>query len=217
MTLCPETMIALLDIHSHRTAPYPQGIISVEPAQFSPVEGQLWSVGLHPWNLPDDPAAAVKSMNAIVTRPDVVAIGETGLDSLRGAPMWLQILSLQAHIRLSEEIGKPLVLHCVRAHDSLLAIRREMRPAQPWIIHGFRGKPTVARILLDAGCHISLGERFNPAAAAIIPSDRLLAETDESPLPIARIIAAISEARGADALPAIQANLSRLTGIFLSV
>ena len=57
----------------------------------------------------------------------------------------------------------------------------------PWIVHGFRGNARVASQLLDAGFYLSYGERFNPEALAVTPADRLLAETDESLLPIDEI------------------------------
>jgi TatD DNase family protein len=75
----------------------------------------------------------------------------------------------------------------VKAYSEIMALKRELRPMQPWIIHGFRGKPELARQLLCADFYISLGERFNPAAAAVIPADRLLVETDDSTMPIAEI------------------------------
>jgi TatD DNase family protein len=58
----------------------------------------------------------------------------------------------------------------------------------PWIIHGFRGKPQLARQLINQGFYISLGELFNPQTATIIPTNRLLFETDESTLDIDTII-----------------------------
>ena len=57
----------------------------------------------------------------------------------------------------------------------------------PWVVHGFRGNARVAGQLLDAGFYLSYGERFNPEALAITPADSLLAETDESLLPIDEI------------------------------
>lgn len=199
-------MTQILDIHTHLAAPRPQAVISCSPDAFDPAPDQLYSIGLHPWHLPADPVAATKLMRPLAELPCVAAIGETGLDALRGGAMYMQLLSLRAHINLSENIGKPLVIHCVRTHDMIAQLRDEMRPSQPWIVHGFRGKPAVARILLDAGCYLSLGTQFNTETARIIPADRLLAETDESPLTIEQIIEKISEAREDDALPIIAAN-----------
>ena len=99
---------------------------------------------------------------------------------------------------LAEEVQKPLILHCVKAYDRLIALRKEMKPQQAWILHGFRGKPQQAEQLIKAGFHISLGEKFNPDSARIIPADRLFIESDESSAAIAYIYAAAACAKGAD-------------------
>ncbi len=119
---------------------------------------------------------------AVSTR--ITAIGECGLDRLRGADIKRQEQLFARHILLSEQLRKPMIIHCVRAFDRLLHMHREYRPRQLWIVHGFRGKPQLASQLIDNGIAISLGERFNPQTANIIPEDHLFFETDESLLPI---------------------------------
>ena len=42
-------MERILDIHTHRPAPQPEALVCVSPADFNPVEGQFYSVGIHPW------------------------------------------------------------------------------------------------------------------------------------------------------------------------
>lgn len=136
----------------------------------------LYSVGWHPWwPLPAD-MAWVESTAA---DPRVVIIGECGIDRRRGVGTVDEQTALtRRHAELAERLAKPLLLHVVGAWSEIIALRRAMRPAQPWIIHGFRGKPELARQLLDAGFHISLGERYNPATLAVIPPDRLFRESD---------------------------------------
>ncbi|MBD5214664.1 MAG: hydrolase TatD [Bacteroidales bacterium] len=158
-------MTSPVDIHTHR----------------SPRPGDLFSAGLHPWDSADVNPAELSDIDRSLRRSDVIAIGEVGLDALRGAPLEQQEQLLEHFIDLSEELRKPLIIHCVRAWDRLLRIYRRRRPTQPWAIHGFRGRPELARQLLDAGMYLSLGRRYNPATAAIIPSDRLLIETDGDP------------------------------------
>lgn len=125
----------------------------------------------------------------------IVAIGECGIDLLRGADIKLQQELFMRHASLAERVGKPLIIHCVRAWGELLGAYRCIKPSQPWIVHGFRGGPALARQLLDAGMHISLGEHFNKATAAIIPDDRLHIETDCSTLPIGYIAEAVYQTR----------------------
>lgn len=128
-------------------------------------------------------------------QPGVAAIGETGLDKLQGADIDTQIKVLTKHVELSEELRLPLILHVVKAYNDIITLRGLVKPSQRWIVHGFRGKPELARQLLDHGFDLSLGEHFNPATAAIIPDSRLHFETDESTLPISTIAARINAAR----------------------
>ena len=110
--------------------------------------------------------------------PRVDAIGEAGLDALRGGDILYQEETFKKQVEISEQLGKPMIIHCVRAFDRLLRLRKELRPSQLWIVHGFRGKPELARQLVDAGCAISLGKKFNPDVRAIVPPQLLFRESD---------------------------------------
>lgn len=55
------------------------------------------------------------------------------------------------------EAGKPLVIHLVKAVDELLKVKRDLRPSNPWIIHGFRGKAALAEEYLKHGFYLSFG------------------------------------------------------------
>lgn len=118
-----------------------------------------------------------------------MAIGESGLDRLRGASLDRQEAIFRRQVAISESVGKPMILHVVKAFPEIMRLRRELSPAQPWVIHGFRGKPQLAAELLREGFYISLGERFNRETAEIIPADRLFVETDESRLSVEEIAA----------------------------
>ena len=54
------------------------------------------------------------------------------------------------HVKLSEMLRKPLIVHCVKAVDELLAIRKEMGVTHPWVLHGYRGGPEQAEQLRRA-------------------------------------------------------------------
>ncbi len=117
-------------------------------------------------------------LDNIATRNDVAAIGETGIDRLRGASEEIQTHIFIHHIKLAEHTGKPLIIHCVKALDIILRLHKEHRPSSPWIIHGFRGNAETARQITSRGIYLSLGEKFNPDAILNIPPHLLLAETD---------------------------------------
>ena len=132
-------------------------------------EGVGLSVGLHPWKVDEDWQEAFALIREVAIRPDVWAIGECGLDKARGEALTLQIEAFRAHIALSEELQKPLLVHCVRAFDELLLLRRELEAAgkkegrepQSWVIHGFRGKPQQAKQLMTKGMLLSFGHQYN--------------------------------------------------------
>lgn len=202
--------LTLVDAHTHH-APQPAGsaIENVSPAAWNPRAGALYSVGIHPWEAQENINLA--PLIAIASHPQVAAIGETGLDKLRGA--WGQLPLFREQILLSEQVEKPLIIHCVKMSDLLLEVRREMKPRQPWILHGFRGKPQEACQWLAHGLYLSIGEHFNEAALGEIPLNHLLVESDESELPISQIYDRIAHVLGlsAQALTGeVTANLERL-------
>lgn len=201
----------ILDIHSHRNPPYPEGVISCTLDAFNPIPGQLYSVGVHPWqtNLPDVDVW-LERLSQTVTLPEVVAVGEAGIDPGKGAPLFRQLQVFKSQVDISESAGKPLVIHSVKAADIILGLKRDLRPTQPWIIHGFRGKAPTALQFTRAGIYLSFGEKFNPESPKAIPEHMILAETDESDLDIHEIISLISSACEKDITDIIAGNASRI-------
>ena len=182
----------ILDAHTHNLTAT-NAIISVEPGDFKPVGGLLYSVGLHPWSARRD-AHHEALLRSAAVHPQVVAIGECGIDLVRSTLDEAgQIELTLLHARLAEELHKPLVLHCVRSFNIIARLLKEFSPTQPWIIHGFRGNATVARQLLRfKQVWLSFGERFNADALAATPQNRRLAETDCSSRPIEEIAALVN-------------------------
>ena len=202
----------ILDVHCHTVDNVkPHSIINADLHSFNPQNGQYYSIGLHPWDI--NHCDINEAMNAVArysSLPPVVAIGETGIDLLKGGALHQQIDIFMQHVNISEESGKPLIIHCVKAHDIISEIRKRISPKMNWIIHGFRNKPSIAKILLDAGCYISYGERFNPESLLITPDDRILAETDTSDCKISQIIDNLSAVKGQHILKTITQNTDLL-------
>lgn len=186
--------MTFLDIHTHNNA---AGNTIFSSGTLYLAERRI-SVGIHPWYINADWKNDLAAIAGFANESNVAAIGECGIDTLKSpAPVELQEDIFKAHIMLAEEVQKPLIIHCVKAYDRLIALRKVMKPQQAWILHGFRGKPQQAEQLIKAGLHISLGEKFNPDSARIIPADRLFIESDESSAAIADIYAAVACAKGA--------------------
>ncbi|MDE7377094.1 MAG: TatD family hydrolase, partial [Muribaculaceae bacterium] len=135
------------DVHTHRLDAGLDAIINLplDSIDSIPADGRSYSVGVHPW----DAEAQVdwERLRQAASLPQVVAIGECGLDALRGPALDVQEPVFVRQARLAEELGKPLIVHCVRAYGRLMELRRALSPSQPWLVHGFRGKPELARQL----------------------------------------------------------------------
>lgn len=125
--------------------------------------------------------------------PAVVALGEAGLDKQIDTPIALQVALFTEQVKLSETFGKPLIIHCVKAWEELLAVKKETNPQMPWVIHGFRGNATLAEQLIRKGFRLSFGAKFNPEALRIAWPDYLFAETDEATTSIEEVYASIAQ------------------------
>ena len=183
-----------IDFHTHHV-PVEQNVVAV-------VDGRdTW--GIHPWSL--SPFPSPKGKGGLKPFPlgegkgeasRFLAIGECGLDALRGPSMDIQERVFLQQVALSEEVRKPLVIHCVKALDRLLQLRREQKPTMPWMFHGFRGKPQQLRSLLDVGFYVSFSFGYNEESLCLCPLERMMLETDDRVAPIAEIYYNVAIKRG---------------------
>lgn len=181
-----------IDVHTHNRVYGPDIMVNLPLGEPAPKAGWV-SRGIHPWDtvFPDE---RIEELFAILEQEAgeraTAAIGEAGLDGLRGAELDKQEKIFFRQALLAEKVSKPLIIHCVKAFDRIMHLKKELRPKQIWLIHGFRGKPALARQLLDAGFHLSFGEKRNEASldlALAQYSSQTHFETDESQLPIREI------------------------------
>lgn len=191
-----------LNVHTHQPTTDPQvlSIVSIlvqatgEGNQIAP----YYSFGIHPCRIEADGEAQWTALLQRVEQPSCVAIGEAGLDRLATCSMGRQIGLFERQAHLAEELGKPLIIHCVRAWEELIACRKAIRPKQPWLIHGFRGKAPLANQLLRQGFYLSFGYYFQPEAARAAWPERLFLETDEAAVSIQAVYARVAEALAID-------------------
>ena len=156
--------------------------------------GVYFSAGIHPWHIAStDPTSLTSQLSRIAESPQLLAIGECGLDKLTDPPIDIQITIFKQQIEIAENSKKPMIIHCVKAFNELIKLRKETAARQEWIIHGFRGKPQLATELIQHGFRISIGHKFNPETARIIPLHRLFLETDDSNIDIETVYRQIAE------------------------
>lgn len=151
------------------------------------VPGVYAAVGIHPNDATGWSPAAMEELARLAADDTVVAIGESGLDYYReGSPVLLQAESFRAHIRLAQSLGKALIVHDREAHaDTLDILKVEGTGESPIILHCFSADEQVLARCISAGYFISFAGpvTFKNAGetrrlAALVPTVRLLAETD---------------------------------------
>ncbi len=184
------------DIHTH-VASQADSLLSIPVSEVEPwlarqakvAEGIVpyFSLQLHPWHLTgrSDITAFEAMAIQLASHPAFVAVGECGLDSLCGVELSLQHEAFLAALRIAKQLQKPVIIHCVRLWQEMIAdVHKVFTPQEcikmPVVIHGFRKGPQLARQLLDAGFSISLGTRYNEEVKSMIPPDRLYFETDQT-------------------------------------
>lgn len=158
-----------------------------------------YSIGIHPWDaLHSNSRAQCSMFKRLFRESQVLAIGEAGLDKLSEIPIEIQTMQFLMQANYSEVAAKPMIIHCVKAMDELLVLKKQLSPKQPWIWHGFRGKPEQARQLLDQGFYLSFGEKYNEETMVMMPADRLFLETDDSKVDIEDLLRKAAEMRGVE-------------------
>ena len=187
-----------IDIHVHGGLPA-SGIFILESLMAHEgklpvdVSGIAYTYGIHPWFLNEENhKQLINSVENTVIQPEIIAIGEAGFDRLRGPSPELQRTAFEEQIIISEKISKPIVIHCVRAWDELLAVYKKIKPKMPWLIHGFRGNVELASQLLTKGFYLSFWFDFilRPESKELLkqlPADRIFLETDGADVDIKSI------------------------------
>jgi len=179
--------IRYIDFHTHNSGGAGDTVSVVNlmagdevPADFP--ANTLFSAGIHPWQLTDDNLSELQTeLLLTVAHPHVVMIGEAGFDRLKGAGRETQEKAFMFQASLAAEMGRPIVIHCVKGWEDLLHAHRELSPSRPWIIHGFRGRGNLAASLSATGFWFSLGRKgLKPEVLRAVSHERILLETDDS-------------------------------------
>lgn len=201
----------------------------VEPAQWpsakavaAHTEGFYFAAGLHPWWV-----SAYIDKTGDVAKHELVrairetagdslckAVGECGLDALRDTPMNLQQEVFEWHVQAACETEKPLIVHCVKAHNPVIRLLKKYQPKQGGVIHAFSGSVEIAHTYMDLGFCLGVGgmityERAQKTRRTLqeVPLDFLVLETDAPSMPLC---GRQGERNNPDLLPLIGQQLAEL-------
>jgi TatD DNase family protein len=183
------------------------------------------TAGVHPHHAGDYGAETDALLRNLAREPEVVAVGETGLDYFRDlSPRPAQRAAFEKQLAIAVELGMPLFLHQRDAHDDFLAMLRSARGSVPAaVVHCFTDDRRALFDYLDLDCHIGItgwicDERRGTHLRELvrsIPANRLMLETDapyllprdirpppsdrrNEPMYLAHICQAVARERGED-------------------
>jgi TatD DNase family protein len=180
------------DVHTHFLTGNPYAILNANSSINS-----FHSRGIHPWfvnkNIP------LEKLEFDLQHPKCIALGEIGLDKICSVDFKLQRKLFIQQIELSEKYNLPVIIHCVRASNELVEIKKEIKPTQLWIWHGFN-KASILNQTLENEIIPSFGEvvlhnESLQKELVNLESSQFLLETDTSILSIETIYKTVAEVR----------------------
>jgi TatD DNase family protein len=182
-----------INIHTHQF--HNQGIEIINKEDNSLVEG-YFSYGIHAWNSEKWNKLMSQFLEEINSNT-CIAIGEIGLDKLKGPSIQEQIKVFKAQISISEHIHLPVIIHCVKAWNELKQLKQELKPQQPWIYHGIE-KASIIDDVLQSGMFVSFGKGLVQnvklqEALKKVPLKQLFLETDTADCSILMIYEFVSK------------------------
>ncbi|TFV95976.1 Mg-dependent DNase [Algoriphagus kandeliae] len=183
------------DFHTHDLSS--TGIWNL-PSDETPNSVGYFSAGLHPWFLEENWKEQLQKVKTLSKQDNCLAIGECGFDRLRGPSISIQQAAFEAQAETAEELDIPIILHCVKAHDLVLAYLKNHKNPPSIIWHGWNLKPHLASQLLEFPVYFSFGKALLNANSnasnwlKACPSDRIFFETDDASLGIDSIYEAAS-------------------------
>lgn len=165
------------------------------------------SFGLHPWDCGNRGQGWLLSLERMLQDHPNAAVGEIGIDrwmldraapddarlaGLRRAPLVEQQEVMAAQIELAVKLGRAASIHCLDAHATLLEqLRNTHLPDRGFLLHAYSGPAELVEAFAELGAYFSFNGAFvDPrkkrarAAFRLVPSDRLLVETDAPAMPL---------------------------------
>lgn len=199
------------------------------------------TAGVHPHHAVELDSTQLQAFQELARRPEVVAIGECGLDYFRNfSPHEAQLRAFEQQLTLAAQVQKPVFLHQRDAHEDFVKIMRKHRAQLTGgVAHCFTAGLDEARAYLELDLYIGItgwicDERRGHHLREVVrhvPTDRLLIETDapyllprdlhpkpqsrrNEPRYLPHVLAAIAAARGESAAALAEITTSNALRLF---
>ena len=161
----------MFNLHTHTKNP--NAIINIDDfSTFKAERNDYYSLGNHPWQ---EALSITTIEKAIRQHSNIIAIGECGLDKHKSYDTFeVQIDIFKQQVALSEKLKLPIILHLVKSYTEILQLKKELKPKQPWVIHGFN-KYKHAVQLIESGFYLSFG-------ASLLTNTKLQSAFTQTPI-----------------------------------
>lgn len=190
-----------IDIHTHNSQKA-ENILSVKNCLPKDIINNhtYFSIGIHPWFLNSNTCdAEILQIAQKISNPNCIALGECGLDLSIKVEFLLQKKMFIKQILLAENNNKPIIIHCVKAHQELLDIVKTQNISVPILFHGFSKNSHIHNLLMKfPNIYFSYGQsminsKTTQGNIAATPLDKLFIETDDASIDIKLLYAKTAE------------------------
>ena len=180
-----------LNFHAHQQKPGAdeiviQSLFLQENLIVQPNDKIFFTAGLHPWHAEQLTKSEIEfRLENLISKKQIIAVGETGLDKIRGANWQTQIDVFKTHVGIAEKHKMPLIIHSVKSHNEILKLRIDLKAKVPWVIHNFTGSEQIANDLIHHGFCLSLCHHIQNSNSRIsdyiqtLPLERIFFESDD--------------------------------------
>lgn len=147
---------------------------------------KYFSCGIHPWFIQNDYENQLQQLRFKISNSNIIAIGECGLDKLKGPDKAIQYHVFSQQTLLANELNMPIIIHNVKSHQEILKLLHQNKNHQPVIFHGFNNNLSIAKQIIDEGYYLSFGTAlFNAKSNSAkvlkwIPYSQFFLETDDN-------------------------------------
>lgn len=192
----------LINIHTHQQS----NIAEIEVFNMTigkdELPESLFTCGIHPWYI-ENPEEQISDLRAIAKNKNCIAIGECGLDKLKGAEETLQEVTFIRQIRFAKEVNKPLIIHCVKKQEIVAEILILEKFDDYFLLHGYNAnQETISYFNKLPKALFSFGAALlKPGSNAErifteLNLENCFLETDDSPESIENIYIRAAEIKG---------------------
>lgn len=176
----------LIDVHTHHQHDW-FCIQSIHAADYlnGSIPNQPFSTGIHPWYA--NQISAEKFVNVLLNQPseNLLAIGECGLDRVKGPELQIQKAVFEQQLVLAQEFNLPVIVHQVKTLSDIFPSIKKYQNIR-YVLHGFHGNAQQLEQLLDYEVYFSFGKAALDPSGKLkkviseVPLNRIFFETDEA-------------------------------------